>query len=220
MSEMLDIVTKLHRRTKRDYVGRMNDNKIACMEIAKKYGFDYWDGERRYGYGGYKYDGRWEVVARDLIEHYKLPEDASILDAGCGKGYLLYEFGKLLPKARIAGFDISDYALQNAKEEIKSNLFRHRAQDRFPFKDREFDLVVSITTLHNLQVFDLKSALCEMERAGKNKYMVVESFRNNSELFNLQCWALTCESFFTPEAWKWLFDEFGYTGDYEFIFFE
>ena len=220
MGEMLDIVTKLHRRTKRDYVGRMNDSKIACMEIAKKYGFDYWDSERRYGYGGYKYDGRWKVVARDLIEHYRLPENASILDVGCGKGYLLYEFGKLLPKARIAGFDISDYALQNAKEEIKSNLFRHRAQDRFPFKDREFDLVLSITTLHNLQVFDLKSALCEMERAGKNKYMVVESFRNNSELFNLQCWALTCESFFTPEAWKWLFDEFGYSGDYEFIFFE
>jgi SAM-dependent methyltransferase len=220
MGETLDIVTKLHRRTKRDYVGRMNDSKIACMEIAKKYGFDYWDGERRYGYGGYKYDGRWEVVARDLIEHYRLPENASILDVGCGKGYLLYEFGKLLPKARIAGFDISDYALQNAKEEIKLNLFKHRAQDRFPFKDREFDLVVSITTLHNLQAFNLKSALCEMERVGKNKYMVVESFRNNSELFNLQCWALTCESFFTPEAWKWLFDEFGYTGDYEFIFFE
>ena len=66
----------------------------------------------------------------------------------------------------------------------------------------------------------LKSALKEIERVGKNKYIAVESYRNENELFNLQCWALTCESFFSPEEWIWLFNEFDYTGDYEFIFFE
>ena len=96
----------------------------------------------------------------------------------------------------------------------------HKAQEKLPFDDNEFDLVISITTLHNLYINDLKSALQEMERVGKNKYMAVESYRNEKELFNLQCWALTCEVFLKPEEWIWLFSEFGYRGDYEFIYFE
>lgn len=220
MGRLLDIITPLHKRTKRDYLARMMNDKVNCMQIAKKYGRDYWDGERKYGYGGYRYDGRWEVVARQLTEFYKLKNDAKILDVGCGKGFLLYEFKKILPGGKITGFDISRYAMDNAKEEIKSDLFVQKAQDKYPFKDREFDLVVSITTLHNLPVFDLKSALKEIERVGKNKYVVVESFRDEAELFNLQCWALTCESFFSDKEWVWLFKEFGYTGDYEFIYFE
>jgi len=198
----------------------MTDDKVHCMRIARKYGKDFWDGDRRYGYGGYKYDGRWEPVARRLIETYSLPADAKVLDVGCGKGFLLYEFKKLLPQATVKGFDISSYAVENAKEEIKEKLFVHKAQNPYPFEDDEFDLVLSITTLHNLGINELKPALKEVERVGKNKYIVVESFRNEEELFNVQCWSLTCESFFRPEGWVWLFDEFGYTGDYEFIFFE
>ena len=103
----LNVITILHKKTKRDYVGRMNDDKAECMKIAKEYGKDFWDGDRKYGYGGYKYDGRWSVVAKKLIEIYALPKDAKILDVGCGKGFLLYEFKKLLPDSKITGFDIS-----------------------------------------------------------------------------------------------------------------
>jgi len=220
MGRLLNIVTPLHKKTKRDYIGRMTDNKIECMKIAKKYGQEYWDGDRRYGYGGYKYDGRWEAVAKKLIETYNLPGNAKILDVGCGKGYLLYEFKKLLPNCSITGFDISEYGLKNAKEEIKENLFQYGAQDVYPFGNNAFDLVISITMLHNLHVFELKAAVKEIERVGKNKYIVVEGYRNEDELFNLECWALTCESFFKPQEWIWLFNEFGYTGDYEFIYFE
>jgi ubiquinone/menaquinone biosynthesis C-methylase UbiE len=198
----------------------MMDDKIACSEIARKYDRDYWDGDRRYGYGGYHYDGRWKTVAERLIKQYALTANAKILDVGCGKGFLLYEFKKLLPNAIVKGFDISEYAIKNSKEEIRENLFMHRAQDVYPFKDKEFDLVISITTLHNLCINELKQALQEMERVGKNKYMTTESYRNEKELFNLQCWALTCESFFRPQEWIWLFNEFGYRGDYEFIYFE
>lgn len=220
MSKLLNIITPLHKKTKRDYLARMIDDKVHCMKIAKLYGKDFWDGDRRYGYGGYKYDGRWEVVARQLIDFYHLKTNAKILDVGCGKGFLLYEFKKLLPKSKIVGFDSSSYAIDNAKEEVKSNLFVHKAQDGYPFKDKEFDLVVSITTLHNLLTPELKIALKEIERVGRDKYLVVESYRNETELFNLQCWALTCEAFFSSNGWVWLFDEFGYTGDYEFIYFE
>jgi len=220
MGNLLNVITPLHKKTKRDYVSRMMDSKVECMKIAKKYDFDYWDGSRRFGYGGYKYDGRWEIVAKKLIECYGLNNDAKILDVGCGKGFLLYEFKKLLPGVRIIGFDISRYALDNSKEEVRKDLFLHRAQDKYPFKVKEFDLVISITTLHNLCLKDLKQALGEIERVGKNKYLVVESFRNDEEQFNLQCWALTCQTFFGPDEWIWLFKEYGYTGDYEFIFFE
>lgn len=219
MGKLLDVVSFLHKRTKRDYVKRMTDDKIECMKVARKYGQDYWDGDRRYGYGGYKYDGRWEIVARNLIKIYSLKQDAKILDIGCGKAFLLYEFKKLLPKAEVRGFDISKYATENSKEEIRSVLSIHKAQDPYPFTDKEFDLVISITTLHNLYINELKSALGEIERVGRNKYVLVESYRNEEELFNLQCWALTCEAFFTPEEWVWLFKEFGYSGDYEFIYF-
>ncbi|MGA1870298.1 MAG: class I SAM-dependent methyltransferase [bacterium] len=220
MGKLRNIVTKLHTRTRREYLPRMMDEKIHCMKISKEYGRDYWDGDRRYGYGGFKYDGRWEVVARDLIDTYNLPKKARILDVGCGKGFLLYELSKLLPDATVTGFDISHYALEHAKEEIKENLFLYKAQDPYPFGDNEFDLVISLTTLHNLHIFELKASLQEIERVGKDKFIVVEGYRNEEELFNLECWALTCESFFKPQEWIWLFNEFGYRGDYEFIYFE
>src|SRR5688572_12308875 len=106
MGQLVDIVTPLHKKTKRDYLARMVDDKVHCMVKAKEYEFDYWDGDRRYGYGGYKYDGRWKVVAEKLIERYALKPDAKILDVGCGKAHLLFELSKLLPKAQIVGFDI------------------------------------------------------------------------------------------------------------------
>lgn len=217
---LLEIVTPLHKRAKREYLPRMLDDKVSCMLKAKEYGKDYWDGNRRYGYGGYRYDGRWAAVAKKLIDIYGLKADAKILDVGCGKGYLLYELKKLLPRATVVGFDLSRYAIENSKEEIRKNLFVHRAQDAYPFKDKEFDLVISFIAVHNLYLNELKFALQEIERVGKNKYVSTESYRNEQELFNLQCWALTCNSFFSKDEWIWLFEEFGYTGDYEFIYFE
>jgi SAM-dependent methyltransferase len=221
MGRLLNIVTPLHKATKRDYVARMMDDKVNCMLKAKEYEADYWDGDRRYGYGGYKYmPGRWKPVAQALIDIYGLKSDARILDVGCGKGYLLHELKLLLPNAHVVGFDISKHGLANAKEEIRDNLFRYRAQDAYPFGDKSFDLVISLTTLHNLRLFELKTALHEIERVGKNKYVMLESYRNELELFNLECWALTAESFFDTAEWIWLYEHFGYTGDYEFIYFE
>lgn len=217
---LLEVVSSLHTRTKRNYIERMMSEKAHCMKIAKQYGKDYWDGDRKYGYGGYKYDGRWESVARKLIDIYSLQKHAKILDVGCGKAFLLYELKKLLPDSQVTGFDSSTYSIEFSKEEIKDRLFVYSAQDPFPYGDKEFDLVISLTTLHNLHLFELKSSLKEIERVGKDKYIAVESYRNEEELFNLQCWALTCEAFYKPQEWIWLFREFGFTGDYEFIYFE
>lgn len=217
----VSFVTRLHTKTQRNYVERVvSYDKAECAVIAKKWDRDYWDGDRKYGYGGYKYDGRWAAVAEKMIAHYNLPANARILDVGCGKGFLLYELQKLLPKAEVKGIDISSYAVENAKEEIRERLQVGNAAE-LPFKEKEFDLVYSITTLHNLYNFDLKKAVREIQRVSKkNSFIMVESYRNEKEKANLLYWQLTCESFLTPQEWVWLFDEYGYTGDYEFIFFE
>jgi len=220
MGRLLNLVTPLHKKTKRDYVARMVDNKVECMHKAKEYEFDYWDGDRRYGYGGYKYDGRWKPVAQQMVSIYGLKPNARVLDVGCGKGHLLHELKQLLPEAEVRGFDISRHGIGDAPEAVRENLFRYRAQDAYPWGDGYFDLVISLGCLHNQRLFELKTALAEIERVGKQKYVMLESYRNEQELFNLQCWALTAESFFDTAEWIWLYNHFGYTGDYEFIYFE
>jgi ubiquinone/menaquinone biosynthesis C-methylase UbiE len=216
MGRLLNIVTPLHKQTKRDYLARMVDDKVHCMLKAKEYESDYWDGDRRYGYGGYKYmAGRWKPVAQALIDTYGLKAGSRVLDVGCGKAFLLHEMQQIEP-----GFDISRHGLASKHPDFKGSLFRYRAQDRYPWGDKSFDLVISLGCLHNLKVYELQTAVGEIERVGKNKYIMLESFRNELEQFNLQCWALTAEAFFDTASWIWLYNHFGYTGDYEFIYFE
>ena len=217
----IDFITNHHKKTKRNYLERVNKvNKAECAVKAKKWDYDYWDGSRDINYGGYKYDSRWEPIAEKMIDHYKLKSDSKILDVGCGKGFILYEFKKLLPNSEIKGLDISSYAIKNAKDEVKKDLVLGHANS-LPFEKNYFDLVISLNTLHNLNCYDMKKALSEIERVGKSKkYICVESYRNEFEKMNLLYWQVTCECFFTPKEWKWWFDLTKYKGDHSFIYFE
>ena len=192
MGGLVQFVTPLHQATSRAYIDRMVDDKVHCMLKAKEYETDYWDGHRRYGYGGYKYiPGRWKPVAESLIEHFDLTGNSSVLDVGCGKGFLLYEMKQILPDLDIAGFDVSEHGLSQSREEIRDKLFHHKAQDSYPYENNSFDLVISLGCLHNLRVFELERALKEIDRVGRQGYVMVESYRSEQEQFNLQCWALT-----------------------------
>lgn len=217
----IDFLSPLHTSTKRDYIARVTEHdKAACAEIAKKWGFDYWDGDRRYGYGGYRYDRRWRPVAESMAARYGLKAGNRVLDVGCGKGHLLYELTQVVPGIEIAGIDVSEYGIANAKEEIRSFL---RVGDavKLPWPDRHFDFVFSINTFHNLCVDRLDSALRELQRVGRrHRYICVESYRNEREKMNLLYWQLTCEAFLAPKGWRWMFEQSGYEGDYGFIFFE
>jgi len=220
----IDFLSVVHKSTTRDYLARVNDSeypKNKAADLAKKWDFDYWDGDRRINYGGYKYmEGRWEKVAKLMIDHYGLKAGDKILDIGCGKGFLLYDFTKILPGIEIYGIDISNYAIENSKEEIKDKLIYGNATS-LPYEDNYFDFVFSLNTFHNLECYDLFDALKEMERVGKNnKYICVEAYRNEVEKMNLLYWQVTCEAFNTPKEWEWWFKHSGYTGDHSFIYFE
>ncbi len=214
-------VTPLHTRAKRDYIARVVEaDKAECATVAKRFGRDYWDGDRKYGYGGYRYDGRWASVAKAMIDAYGLKPGDRVLDVGCGKAYLLHELKTLQPELEIRGLDISEYAIDHAKPEVRPWLQTGNAV-ALPFEDQSFDLAISLGALHNLYLFDLVKALDEIRRVmRRDAYIMVESYRNEREKANLLYWQLTCESFFSRDEWVWLFRERGYDGDYEFIYFE
>jgi ubiquinone/menaquinone biosynthesis C-methylase UbiE len=211
----------LHNKTKRNYIERMLNDKVNCMIESKKYDVNYWDGDRKYGYGGYYYiENRLLDVAKSIIDRYSLTNSSNICDYGCGKGFLLYEIKKLLPKINLIGIDISKYAVNNSMTQVSENLKVGNFNMLDEFENNYFDLIISVATLHNLKNFELKHALNKLSFVSKNQYIMLESYRNEFELFNLQCWALTAQTFLSKEEWVWLFNEYSYLGDYEFIYFE
>jgi SAM-dependent methyltransferase len=217
----INFLDRYQKQTARNYLARVNDyDKAESAARAKLWGVDYWDGERRYGYGGYRYDGRWRPIAEDIARHYRLASGQRVLDVGCGKGFLLYELTQAVPGLEVAGLDISTYALEHAKPEVQPELVPGDCTS-LPWPDQSFDLVISLNTFHNLGPSQLKAALQEMQRVSRGAaWLCVESFRNEREKANMLYWQLTCEAFYRPEGWKFLFDEWGYRGDYGFIYFE
>ena len=215
----VSILSKLHKSTSRDYIERMGKDKVHCMEVAQNYGQEYWDGARCYGYGGYEYDGRWKEIAKEVIKEFGLTKESKVLDIGCGKAHLLYEIKNLLG-CKVKGIDISKHALESAPEDIKEDLEFLDITEDFSLEEREYDLIISVMTLHNLELYNLERIFKEISKGTKNSYIVVESYRSQKELFNLQCWALTCQSFFSEKEWEYLFERNGLQCHYEFLHFE
>jgi protein-L-isoaspartate(D-aspartate) O-methyltransferase len=216
-----DFVSLIHKSTKRDYLARVTErDKAEVAELAIQFGYDYWDGSRQTGYGGYRYDGRWRKVADAMVAAYGIKPGMRILDVGSGKGFLLHDFTEACPGVEVAGIDISEYAVEHTMESVKP-FVRQGDAARLPWPDKHFDLVVSITTLHNLFLPALWASLQEMQRVSRgSRYLCVEAYRNEREKVNLMYWQLTCRAFHTPEEWEFLFARTGYAGDYEFIYFE
>lgn len=184
-------------------------------KIARKFEKEFFDGDRLNGYGGYSYHPRfWTETVKRFRTHYDLSEKASILDVGCGKGFMLYDFKKLMPQAKVAGIDISDYAIENAMEEMKPYVKVGNAKS-LPFEDNSFDLVISINTIHNLPLEECKESLREIERVSRrHKFIVVDAWRNEKEEQNFLKWNLTALTYMPANDWKKLFNEVVYQGDY------
>jgi len=218
----IDLIGNKHNSVSRDYLARVNDPefpKYKAAELAKKWDFEYWDGDRRICYGGYHYrEGYWTPIARKIIEIYSLTAESKVLEIGCGKGFLLYEIMNLIPGIQVQGLDISQYAIDHAHPSIKQFLTKGSAES-LPYDNLEFDLAFSLNTFHNLYCSQLFLALKEIMRVSTGSYICVESYRSEIEKQNLLYWQVTCEAFLTPEEWRWWFALTGYNRDYGFIYF-
>ncbi|MBI2870540.1 MAG: methyltransferase domain-containing protein [Candidatus Omnitrophica bacterium] len=215
---LLDVYPRIKRNLAER--GRWKARTPENRAIAKRFGFEYFDGTREQGYGGYRYDGRWKAVVKRMQEYYGLTEGARILDIGCGKGFMLHDFRELLPGAGVWGIDISQYAVDHALEDVKPFLQVANATD-LPYPDKSFDLVISINVVHNLPDDLCRRAIREMERVGRaHKYVQVDSFRTPEEKEKLEVWQLTAELIYDTEQWKRVFREEGYTGDFNWTITE
>lgn len=206
---------KNYPKSKRKITTRVEKKTEETRRIARKFDREYFDGDRNHGYGGYYYHTRfWENVVPDFQKYYHLSARNSVLDVGSGKGFMLYDFLRLIPGIKIRGIDISQYAYDNAIKEVKPYLDIGNAK-RLPYPDKSFDLVISINTVHNLALSECKEALREIERvARKHSFITVDAYRNKQEKKRMEDWNLTALTFMSTYEWKNLFDEVGYTGDY------
>ena len=205
----------LYPRSKRPIEER---GKLVTEEhrrIARQFGKEYFDGDRLYGYGGYYYHPRfWQATVKRFRDYYRLAEDASVLDVGCGKGFMLHDFKELMPNVTIAGIDISEYAIEHAIETVKPFLRVGNAKELL-YEDNSFDLVISINTIHNLPLEECKLALREIQRVSrKYAFITVDAWRTEEEHERMLKWNLTALTYMHVDDWKGLFAEVGYTGDY------
>jgi ubiquinone/menaquinone biosynthesis C-methylase UbiE len=200
--------------TKRNIEKRAEAKDPEVVRISKEYGETYFDGPRDYGYGGYRYDGRWQPVARDIVEHFGLRPGMRVLDIGCAKGFMVKDLMAACPGLEVFGLDISEYALMHCEPEVVGRLHLGNA-DHLPFPDGSFDCVLSINTLHNLPRAKLIVALQEIERLSSGKAFVqVDSYRTPEQKAIFESWVLTAEFHDYPEGWLAIFAEAGYTGDW------
>jgi ubiquinone/menaquinone biosynthesis C-methylase UbiE len=210
----IDLMSK-YPRAKRDLSSRKAMKTQEHKDIARQFGKDFFDGDRNYGYGGYSYlPHYWKETVKEFVRYYNLNKDSKILDVGCGKGFMLYDFLMEVPGIKVEGIDISSYAIENGKPEVK-NFLKVANATELPYADHSFDLVVSITTVHNLNRIDCAKSLKEIMRVTKkDAFITVDAYRDDEEKERMDAWNLTALTYMHTEEWKEFFKENHYTGDY------
>jgi ubiquinone/menaquinone biosynthesis C-methylase UbiE len=210
----INLLEKLPRGKKRDVNARATAKNDEVIRISREYGFHYFDGPREYGYGGYRYDGRWVPIAEDMIRHFDLKPGDRVLDVGCAKGFLVKDFMKACPGIEAFGIDVSRYALMNCESEVIGRLHLGNATE-LPFPDNSFKAAVAINSIHNLDRDQCIVALKELQRvSGGRAYVQVDSYRTPEERQMFLDWVLTAHYHEYPDGWIRTFNEAGYTGDY------
>jgi SAM-dependent methyltransferase len=201
--------------SKRDISGRLASKTDEDRRIARKFDKDFFDGSRSHGYGGFSYNSRfWETVVPTFQKHWSLDKSNSVLDIGCAKGFMIYDIQRLIPGLKVFGVDISEYAIENAKDEVRAYCKVSNATT-LPFDDQSIDVSISITTLHNLEEKDLIIALTEIERVTKKgSFITLDAYKNNEEKERMEAWNLTAKTVMHVDEWKVFLSDAGYTGDY------
>lgn len=214
MGKEIDLMIN-YPKAKRNVEERGASKSEEDRALARKFGKDFFDGDRKNGYGGFNYMPRfWQPVIPTFQEYWNLTSNSSLLDVGCAKGFMLYDLTLLISNITVSGIDISEYAIENAVEEIKPFVSVANATC-LPYEDNSFDVVISINTVHNLEREDCAKALQEIERVSRGKsFITVDAYRNEEEKRRMFDWNLTAKTIMSVEEWEIFFNEIGYTGDY------
>jgi len=214
MGRKIDLLAN-YPKTKRNVKERGASKTEEDRAIARKFGKEFFDGDRRHGYGGFSYHPRfWQPVIPTFQEHFRLTAESSVLDVGCGKGFMLHDMAELIPGITVKGVDISEYAIENAIEDMKPHVRVANAKN-LPFEDNSFDVVISINTVHNLDRHECAVALREIERVSRGKsFVTVDAYRSEEERELMFAWNLTAKTIMHEDEWVAFFDQVGYTGDY------
>ena len=214
MGQEIDLLVN-YPRTKRNVDERGATKTEADREVARRFGREFFDGDRRHGYGGFSYMSRfWQPVIPTLQRHFRLTAKDSVLDVGCAKGFMLHDMAQLIPGITVKGVDVSQYAIENAIEDMKPHVQVADAR-ALPFGDKSFDVVIAINTIHNLDRADCARALREIERVSRRgSYVTVDAYRSDEEKQRMFAWNLTAKTIMHVDEWKAFFAEAGYTGDY------
>lgn len=210
----IDLLSK-YPKVKRDLTARLEAKSEEARAIGRRFDFDYFDGDRNHGYGGFTYQERfWKPVVPDLVSHFELSYKSRVLDVGCAKGFFLHDLKDALPGIDIYGVDISEYAIENAIETVRENVRVGDAR-QLEFADDSFDFVMSINTIHNLNREDCAQALREIQRvSGGRAFITVDAYRNELEKERMEAWNLTALTMMSVDEWKAFFAEVGYDGHY------
>lgn len=210
----IDLLKK-YPKPKRNLDKRLSEKTPDVVKIARQFGKDFFDGDRKHGYGGFSYNPKyWSEVVRDFVEYYMLKPGSKVLDLGCAKGYMLYDFKRQFPEIEVFGIDISDYAIENAHPDVKDNLIVGDAK-KINFDSNFFDLVISINTIHNLDLDECKQSIKEITRVSKkNSFLTVDAYNTAEEKKRMYMWNLTAKTIMSVNEWKKTFNELNYHGDY------
>ena len=214
MSQEIDLLVN-YPKTKRNLDERLASKNEVDRAIARQFGREFFDGDRNQGYGGFNYMSRfWQPVVPTIKDYWQLTGSSSVLDVGCAKGFMLHDLKELIPGITVKGVDISQYAIDQAMDDIKSHVQVANAT-HLPFADKSFDVVISINTVHNLERGECGLALQEIERVSRGKsFITVDAYRNDEEKERMYAWNLTAKTIMSVDEWIAFFKEVGYTGDY------
>ena len=177
---------------------------------------EYYDGDRNNGYGGFKYDGRWVPIARNMYSEYGLGEGSAVLQVGCEKGFLLHDFLGQYPGIKVHGTEVSAYAITHSMESVKP-FIQQAPFTQLPFSDDMFELVIAIGVVYTLTLADAIQALKEIERVCRGKsFVTLAAYRTEEEKKLFEWWTVLGATLLHEDDWVRVLEHAGYTGDYKF----
>ena len=214
MGREIDLLVN-YPRTKRNVDERGQSKTEEDRAVARQFGKDFFDGDRKHGYGGFNYMSRfWQPVIPTFQSHFGLTAASSVLDVGCAKGFMLHDMAELIPGITVKGIDVSEYAVTHAIDDMKPHVQVGDAR-KLDFPDKSFDVVISVNTVHNLERAECAQALREIERVSrKGAFITVDAYRDDDEKKRMMAWNLTAKTIMHVDEWKAFFAQIGYTDDY------